>query len=73
MLFLSSPEHRILALQGAYNVTITAQNTANVQLLCLQIDFEIKPPTPPMETESDEAAAQVQEVSAARQRQTVVS
>ncbi|KAK9827503.1 hypothetical protein WJX74_006299 [Apatococcus lobatus] len=58
---------------GAYNVTITAQNTANVQLLCLQIDFEIKPPTPPTDIESEASAAQVQEVSAARQRQVVVS
>lgn len=58
---------------GAYNVTITAQTTANVQLLCLQIDFEIKPPTPPVEVEGDEVAAQVREVAAARQHRMVVS
>ncbi|KAK9849124.1 hypothetical protein WJX84_009227 [Apatococcus fuscideae] len=32
---------------GAYNITITAQTTANVQLLCLQVDFQIQPPVPP--------------------------
>ena len=66
-------------LQGAYNVTITAQTESNVQLLCLQVDFVIKPlvpPSPPaneVSIESEEAAQQVQEVEAGRRRQVIIS
>ncbi len=64
-------------LQGAYNITITAQTAANVQLLCLQVDFTIKPPVPPpaveMEIESEEAAEQVQEVQAGRMKHVQIS